>query len=143
MRCEIEAIALRRSLALGRDDWEAGVLASAHRLRRTPMTTEGGTSLTPEWVTRHAALHAALVGACGSRRLTELHGQLYEQSERYRGLSFHVEGGRDVGAEHQALVDAALDRDADRLVELAVAHFRRTTALIVDAARQPFSSGVA
>lgn len=153
LRCEIEAIALRRSVALGRDDWEAGVLASAHRLRRTPMTREvapfltpgslASASLTPEWVTRHAAFHAALVGACGSRRLTELHGQLYEQSERYRGLSFHVEGGRDVEAEHQALVDAALDRDADRLVELTVAHFRRTTSLIVDAARRPSSSGVA
>ena len=36
LRCEIEAVALRRSVARGDSEWEASVLASAHRLRRTP-----------------------------------------------------------------------------------------------------------
>jgi GntR family carbon starvation induced transcriptional regulator len=135
LRCEIEAIALRRSVANGDAEWEAAVLAAAHRLRRTTMLSPPDHSLTPEWVVRHAAFHAALVGACGSRRLIALHHQLYQQSERYRGLSIHVEKDRDVQKEHQALVDAALDRDAEQLVTLTLDHFRETTALIVAAAR--------
>ena len=92
-------------------------------------------SLMPEWVERHAAFHAALVSACGGRRLLDLHAQLYQQSERYRGLSIYSEVTRDIEAEHQSLVDAALDRDADRLTGLASAHLKQTTALIMSAAR--------
>ena len=77
------------------------------------------------------------MAACGSRRLIKLHAQMYEQSERYRGPSVYVEGARDVAGEHDALVDAAMERDADRLVDLTLAHFHRTSALIIDAARRP------
>ena len=141
VRCEVEAVALRRSVARGGDEWEGAVLAAAHRLRRTPMKSVEDASLTEAWKDRHAAFHLSLVGACGSRRLLKIHAQLYEQSERYRGLSVHVEGDRDVEGEHEALVDAALERAEDRLVELTVAHFRRTTALIVDAARRTSAGG--
>ena len=137
LRCEIEAVALRRSVKLGDMDWEASILASAHRLRRTEMYSQVDHSLTPHWVIQHAAFHTALVGACGSRRLLNLHAQLYQQSERYRGLSVHLESNnRDVRDEHQKIVDAALDRDAELLVELTLAHLRETTALIVSAARR-------
>jgi DNA-binding GntR family transcriptional regulator len=140
LRCEVEAIALRRAVARGDSDWEASVLASAHRLRRTPQTkSKDERNITAEWAERHASLHTALVAACGSPRLIGLHGQLYQQSERYRGLSGHFEMHRDVEAEHQALVDAALDRDADRLVKLMLAHIRKTTTIIVDAARRSAS----
>jgi GntR family carbon starvation induced transcriptional regulator len=138
LRCEIEAIALRRSVEHGGPDWEGTVLAAAHRLRRTQIVSETDHSLTADWVERHAAFHMALVSACDSPRLITLHAQLYEQSERYRGLSVlaQSEEKRDVATEHQAIVDAALDRDADRLIGLVLTHFRRTTALIVDAARK-------
>ena len=135
LRCEIESIALRRSVELGEVGWEASVLARAHRLRRTPKTTDDG-ALSLEWVEHHAAFHTALVSACGSPRLLALHNQLYEQSERYRGLTLHLDADRPVEDEHQGLVDAALDRDADRLVSLAVAHFRQTTNRIVEASRK-------
>ena len=135
LRCEMESIALRRSVALGDEGWEAQVLASAHRLRRSKMLSEPERTLTAEWVDRHAAFHAALVSACGNRRLLDIIAQLYQQSERYRGLSIYVEGERDINGEHQGLVDAALDRNADRLVELMGAHLRTTTLKIVSASR--------
>ena len=136
LRCEIEAIALRRSVLRGGVDWEGSVLAAAHRLRRTKILTSADRSLNCDWIERHRAFHTALVSACGSLRLLELHAQLYEQSERYRSLSFPTMGGRerDRQGEHQALADAALDRDADQLVELAIRHFRETTKRIVKAA---------
>jgi DNA-binding GntR family transcriptional regulator len=136
LRCDIEALALRRSVANGDDAWEAAVLAAAHRLSRVPpRLAAGDVDAALAWVARHAEFHAALVSACGSRRLLELHTQLYEQSERYRGLSSRSDQARDVGAEHQAIVDAALARDGDRLVDLMVAHIRSTTALIIGSAR--------
>ena len=141
LRCEVEAIALRRSVERGDSDWEAAVLATAHRLRRTPtQTSETDRSLSEQWVERHSEFHAALVAASGSKRLMAFHAQLYEQSERYRGLATHLETNRDVDTEHQNLVDAALDRDADRLVALTLEHMRKTTARIVDAARRSYAN---
>ena len=135
MRCAIEEIALRRSVQRGDVNWEAGVVASVHGLRRTPRFLDEPRSLVPEWVDRHAAFHAALVSACGCKRMLALHAALHEQSERYRGLSARIEESRDVESEHQALVDSALARDADALVESMLAHLRTTTAMIVKAAR--------
>lgn len=135
LRCEIEAIALRKSVEQGDVDWEAGLLAAAHRLRVTPMRIDGHVGLNPGWVAAHSGFHAALVAACGSRRLIALHAQLYEQSERYRGLSSHLETTRNVDDEHQEIVNLALDRDADGLINATLDHLRRTTNLIVAAAR--------
>ncbi len=137
LRCEVEAIALRRSLLRGEVSWEGSVLAAAHRLRRTKILTSADRSLNHEWVEHHRTFHGALVSACGSPRLLDLHAQLYEQSERYRNLSFPTlrETERDRQGEHQALADAALDRDADALVELMAKHFRETTARIVKEAK--------
>ena len=129
LRCEVEAIALRRSLAHGDIDWEAGVVAAAHRLQSAPL------ALNPASVQTHAAFHTALVSACGSRRLLALHAQLYEQSERYRGLSYRVEAKRNVQNEHRKIVDLALSRNVDGLIRAMVAHIRQTTALIAQAAQ--------
>lgn len=134
LRCDIEEIALRRSVAEGDMGWEAQVLSTAHRLRRTPrVIAENEVNL--DWLRQHEIFHRALVGGCSSPRLMALHSQLYQQLERYRTLAWTVDRERDVDAEHQALVDAALDRDADELVRAARAHFELTAALIVDAAR--------
>jgi GntR family carbon starvation induced transcriptional regulator len=132
LRCEIEALALRRSVELGDVNWEAGILAAEHRLR-SKVVLVGGEDPLAKWRPNHAAFHNALVSACGSRRLLGLHAQLYEQSERYRGLSSQVETDRDVEGEHHRLVEFALARDADGLVEAMVEHLRFTTKLIIDA----------
>jgi GntR family carbon starvation induced transcriptional regulator len=131
IRCEIESLALRRSVALGDINWEAGILAAEHRLRSKAVAV-GDEDPGARWRQNHAAFHLALVSACGSRRLLALHGQLYEQSERYRGLLFHLNSDRDVEVEHHRIVEFALNRDADSLVEAMVGHLRVTTALIVE-----------
>ena len=136
LRCDIEEMALRRALERGDAEWEASILASAHRLRRTHAELGVERYGTPEWKAQHASFHASLVGACGSARLLALHAQLYQQSERYRGLALHFVADRKVDEEHQALADAALDRDSERLVDLAVAHLRKSTELIIAEARR-------
>lgn len=132
VRCEIEKIALRLSVEQGDVNWEVGVLSAAHRLRVTPIVIDG--RVNPAWIAAHAAFHAALVAGCGSRRLLMMHAQLYEQSERYRGLSGHYESRRDIDGEHQKIVDLALARDVEGLIAAVVEHIRMTTRLIVDAA---------
>jgi len=140
LRCEIEAIALRRSVEKGDIDWEVRLISAAHRLRALPQPRpRDGDAMedqTSDWLAKHADYHAALVSACGSRRLMALHAQLYEQSERYRIMSALIETTRDVVDEHQQLVDLALARDADGLVAMMTKHIRLTTDLIVAAAEK-------
>lgn len=135
LRCEIEAIALRRSLANGNVEWEVRLISAAHRLRSMQQPLRGKDEGTWDWVSQHAEFHSALVSACDSPRLLTLHHQLYEQSERYRMLTVFVEAKRDVQDEHQKLVDLALARDADGLVEVMTRHIRLTTDLIVAGVR--------
>ncbi len=129
LRCDMTELAVRRSLANGGAEWEASVLAAAHHLRRTPKSLADGTH-NPEWTERHNRFHETVTSACNSQHLLTILGQLQRQSERYRALSAHIVTSRDVDAEHQALVDAALDRDADQLVRLTNEHFRKTALII-------------
>lgn len=134
LRCEIEAIALRRSVVRGDVHWEAEVLAASHRLRGLHIEEAllpASDEFLARWGRTHAAFHTALISACDSRRLLALHAQLYEQSERYRVQSFFVEAKRDVDAEHQKIVDLALARDADGLVKAMSDHIHETTRLII------------
>jgi GntR family carbon starvation induced transcriptional regulator len=133
LRCDIEEIAIRRSIGAFDVEWETTIMTLGHRLRRTPRRLPGG-EVNYGWVAMHERFHAALVSACGSARLLALHAQLYQQSERYRILSAHVEGDRDVDKEHQSLVDAAIDGDYDELIRLLREHLQQTTTLMVKAA---------
>jgi len=135
LRCEIEAIALRRSVARGDIDWEVRLISAAHRLRSLPHPSPGAGIKVSEWLAYHAEYHTALISSCGSPRLLALHAQLYEQSERYRVMSAVVETERDVRAEHDRIETLALARDADGLVREMTEHIRTTTDLIVAAAR--------
>lgn len=136
LRCEIEGVALRRSVERGSVEWEADVLAAAHRLRGTEQFVPGTDRvLRQPWADLHSAFHTALISACGSERLIALHLDLFEQSARYQRVAVYVGSKRDGAAEHQALVEAALARDAATLIALATDHIRRTTELIVLAMR--------
>lgn len=131
LRCDFEAIALRRSVAEGDAGWEAGVLAAAHRLRRTPRAVDG--SPHPDWSARHEASHRSLLDGAGSPRLLAFSSWIYQQLERYRLIAWSVDRERDLDAEHERLARAALDRDADALVGSAREHYERTASLIAAA----------
>jgi len=53
-------------------------------------------------------------------------GILYDQGERYRRFACQLPQPRKKSAEHKKLEEAAPSRDADRAVELLVAHIQRT-----------------
>lgn len=136
-RIEIEVLALRRSIARGGAAWEEELRAAWDGLRRLPYTLarqaapyDGG------WAESHFRFHEALASACGLTWLMRLRRTLFEQSERYRALARAVAGTeRDVNAEHLAIYEAAIARDADAAAKAIAAHFRRTTELAREAVR--------
>ena len=131
--CWISELALRESIRNGDSAWEEGVVLAAHRLSRVPREgPEGYSSFNPEWEERHRAFHLALIAACGSRWLIDFYVTLTDRNTRYRYLAF-ADGSepRDVEAEHRAICDAVLARDADRAVAAANAHLRKTTDSVV------------
>lgn len=132
-RILIESRALRLSIDLGGDEWEAGIVGSLHALllqaARGTATEEDARALE----TRHHAFHRALLAACGSGWLMEFFQRLYVESERYRHPVLAPRAGdptrdvpRDIQAEHEALAKATLARDADLACALLADHYRRT-----------------
>jgi DNA-binding GntR family transcriptional regulator len=135
VRIEVEALCLKRAIKVGTVDWEARLVAAFHRLSRTPERVASDPMRSAdEWADAHAAFHAALVEGADSPWLLRLHAQLYAQSERYRRLSVPLGSeARDVGREHQEILDATLRRDAAAAVALLSRHLGATTAILLDA----------
>ena len=142
-RVEIERIALMRSIERGDLDWETSLVAAWHRLSRLDERVRSNGGETPDqkisdqWAIAHSGFHKALVGACGSEKLLQIRFHLYELAERYRRYSAPLanEKKRDVAAEHEAMFDAAVARDAPLAGRLIAEHLRRTASLIVDSPR--------
>lgn len=131
MRTQLEGWALERSIVLGDESWEADVIAGLHRLERLPRKQGDEALHNEEWAARHAHFHALLISAAGSPVLLNFCSQLYDRSDRYRRLSLTVETGkRDVSAEHRAILDAALARDAPLARSLLAHHYEATATFL-------------
>ena len=129
-RAWIEGAALRSSIAAGDRQWEGQIVAAAHRLKNCPKSD--GAKLSDEWYRENREFHDALVDACDSRQTKAFRAQLYDLSDRYRRLSVRSGlSGRDFDAEHQRIMDAALERDADAAVSFTVEHFIETSRVIL------------
>lgn len=142
-RCEIEGLVLRNAVEHGDVEWEAGVVAAHHTLERTP---EGKGSpdarASEQWAEAHGNFHRALLAACTNERLKKMAIDLRASAEVYRQWSEALnEGERDVADEHRALMQAALDRDADRAVELLTSHLRTTQMRLVSSALNSAPAG--
>ena len=132
-RTALESTMLPMAMQLGSADWEGDIVAAFHRLSRTPLPNDPAALVDASlWELRHRSFHHALVAGCGSPWLLRLHGQLVDQSERYRKIRIlhHLESQaqvRDVNAEHQAVMDAVLRRDAAQAVALMTQHLVATS----------------
>ena len=132
-RTALESTMLPMAMQLGSADWEGDIVAAFHRLSRTPLPHDPAAMADASlWELRHRSFHHALVAGCGSPWLLRLHGQLVDQSERYRKIRIlhHLESQaqvRDVNAEHQAVMEAVLRRDATQAVALMTQHLVATS----------------
>ncbi len=127
-RVLLETEALRQAIANGDERWEGEVAAAFHLLTRAQekLAKRAGPR-TEEWEARNRGFHESLVGACPSAWVRHFVAILYRQSERYRRLVlFKRPIPRDVHAEHTAIFEATLDRDAKRASDLLAEHIRIT-----------------
>jgi DNA-binding GntR family transcriptional regulator len=134
VRQTLEATALEAAMANGNATWEADILRALHLLERNvdeisarPPAAAGGN---PAWLETldeaHRQFHIALLAACGSPRLLQLHETYYAQTFRYRCAMFtQLPDFAHFLDEHRDLANLALARDATAL-PLLRRHLART-----------------
>lgn len=134
-RCWIDEIALRECIKHGDDAWEEKIVLAFHRLSRTPRSSEDLTyAFNSKWEVLHREFHNAMISACGSRWLHNFSEQLVDQADRYRQLAAAVSyPNRNERNEHQALMEAALSRDADGAAAIQCAHIQKTADIVLAA----------
>jgi DNA-binding GntR family transcriptional regulator len=74
-----------------------------------------------------------LIAGCPNVRLRTMASSLRDAAELYRSWSGPLghDQHRDIPAEHEAIAEAALGRDADRAVAELTKHLRRTAELLI------------
>ena len=70
----------------------------------------------------------ALLANCASPVLLKFCNQLYDLNIRYRYLAGHAMGyqKRDIAAEHTAIMEAAIEINADLASERLTSHYQQT-----------------
>ena len=133
-RCWLEALALRKSMEAATPAWEESLVVAHHRLSRTPRSLNPDRfEDNPEWERLHRMFHRTLIGRCGSTPLIGFCEHLADRLYRYRRVSIRrAFPTRKVAEEHQAIVAAVLDREADRAVALLERHYQQTADVILE-----------
>jgi GntR family carbon starvation induced transcriptional regulator len=131
-RCLLAEVCLRESILHGDADWEEGVVVAFHRLSRVPRYAPGHADeleFDPAWEAAHRAFHRSLVAACGSSYLIEMDEQLFDAADRYRHLSRRsaLSGTAARPDQHQAIMQAVIDRDIAKSTALLQAQYQRTS----------------
>lgn len=126
LRCTLEDLALRESIANATEDWEEAIVLAHHRMQRA----KGSDPATFEPL--HKAFHMALLANAKSPILTKFCSQLYDLNIRYRFLAGNALNyqRRDVGEEHTGILNAAVARDADLASDRLLNHYKMTGAFL-------------
>lgn len=127
-RCELEALALRQSIALRSAAWEEKLVLILHRLSKTPRSlSQTAYVRNPAWEELHSEFHASLIENCPSRWLRQFCKTMAEEAFRFRQVAAsNSYAKRDAHAEHVALFQACIAGEADKAVQLLQAHYQRT-----------------
>ena len=122
LRRVLEGMALRQSVSNGTPEWEERLVLSHHRMKRAASKD------TPTFEDAHKTFHMTLLENSGSPMLERYCSQLYDLNIRYRYLAAENENyrKRDVSAEHEQILDAAIHRDADLAAERLLGHYSLT-----------------
>jgi DNA-binding GntR family transcriptional regulator len=134
LRKLMETMALRESIALGDEAWEAGVVAAFDQLSQVNLRKmRHSEAVHREWQVRNNAFHEALVAASPSKWVQRFRRMLYQHAERYRAQHLvHANVRPGVRQEHKGIMDAALARNADLACRLTEAHIERTYTKVAE-----------
>ena len=134
-REKLEAAALRLAIENADESWRQAVNASFDRLSRLDHAlADRAAEIIDQWEVANGEFHRALVAACPSQWLLRMRELLYGQSQRYRRFSvIHTANIRRAHEEHRSIMEAALDRDAERACEMLRAHVLATSQNVLEA----------
>lgn len=132
LRLLIEKTALAQSFEAGDVEWEGRVVAAHYKLARLEAgLLAGDTSQTQQWKRYDWEFHQALVSACGSRALLELHSRLYDRYLRYQ-MVFGIFRGAIAADEHKLLLASALSRDVAEAQNILERHVQGCVDFALD-----------
>jgi len=122
LRILLECTALHQSIKNGDTDWEGNLVAAHHKLQLMEQKMKDGDESQKEtWKRYDWEFHLALIEACGSANMLSLHSILFDKYLRYQMLVL-TDRGEAAAAEHKAMFQAALDRNADLAVKILTTH---------------------
>jgi GntR family carbon starvation induced transcriptional regulator len=129
LRLIVEPAAVVEAVGAATDEWEAGIVAAFHRLKRTEQRLPRSKyQFDDDWTERHKNFHMAFYSACSSQRLIALCSNLFDLAERYRRYcAINRRRSRNTAGEHQALMEGALARNAEQTAKLLRQHITRTS----------------
>ena len=131
MRQLLECDALRSSFEAGDVEWEGRVVAAHHKLASQEKRMAAGDRSEEEILRRYDwEFHNALISACGSRVLLEMHAGIYDKYLRYLMLAA-VFRGEPVVEEHRKLLAFALERDWRSAQATTITHIQDCVAQMV------------
>src|SRR6185503_14466957 len=121
LRLLLESHAMEVSFANAEVEWEGRVVSAHHKLALTERLMESGAGEPEQWKRYDGEFHQALISNCGSRVLMDAHGQVFDKYFRYQMITFNYRG-EEPAAQHRALLECALRRDAGSAKKVLEAH---------------------
>lgn len=135
LRILLESHALQLSFAHGDLEWEGRVVAAHHKLAATEKRLlEGHGRHTVNWVRYDFAFHNALISACGSKVLLDLHAAIFDRFLRYHMLAASFRGA-GVVEDHKVLLDLALKRDVEGALAMLASHISQGVEHVLSTGR--------
>lgn len=128
LRIRLESEALTQAIECGDEIWEATVITTLHLISKVETRSlKDRRALDDAWSKRHRQFHSALLSACPSKWTIKFCETLSAHAERYRRHSINVRSHtRDIHAEHKAIAEAAIARNAKRACKLLAEHYMNT-----------------
>lgn len=141
LRILLETHALTQSFEAGDMDWEGHVVSAYHKLSAIEKRLLSGDHADPEtWKRYDWEFHHALISACGSNALLEVHRPVYDKYLRYQMVA-GIFRGEIAAREHKKLLDCALSRDAATAREVLTTHIEACVNFTTSKGKLPDSGG--
>jgi len=137
LRADLEPKALRDSILHADEEGEVRITGTLMQLSRQEKT-DNGQQRVERWERLHRQLHMSLISACRMPLLLQFCSMLNDRGDRYRRLFLaNRTVDQRVALEHHQLVEACLERDADKACGLLRAHIEGAAVYVYEAlARQ-------
>lgn len=134
LRIQTESLALKLAIERGDLDWESEIVAAHYQLSQTPRRNQDDPHRVDyAWQTLHKAFHIKLIKASECEPMIRIAADMFDSTELYRcwAAQFVAPDTRDVEGEHQAIVEAITNRDAEQASQALRLHYEATVEVVL------------